>query len=106
MLIGTELSNCMANGLPEPVPSRACAHLPGMEPERRVKLSVEFVVPGEPRAKGRAALASRAARRVSMRNLREFRFSKHDLRHTRSCHPERQRGAFLVALKDPSLRSG
>ena len=39
---------------PEPVPSRAGAHLPGMEPERRAKLSVEFVVPGEPRAKGRA----------------------------------------------------
>lgn len=54
MLIGTELSNCMANGLPEPVPSRAPAHLPGFEPERRTKLSVEFVVPGEPRAKGRA----------------------------------------------------
>jgi Holliday junction resolvase RusA-like endonuclease len=54
MLIGTELSNCMANGLPEPVPSRACAHLPGMEPERLAKLSVEFVVPGEPKGKGRA----------------------------------------------------
>lgn len=54
MLLGTELSNCMATDLLGAVPSRACAHLPGMEPERRAKLSVEFVVPGEPRAKGRA----------------------------------------------------
>jgi len=44
----------MATDLLGAVPSRACAHLPGMEPERRAKLSVEFVVPGEPRAKGRA----------------------------------------------------
>ncbi len=40
--------------LPEPVPSRACAHLPGMEPERRAKLSVKFVVPGAAVGKGRA----------------------------------------------------
>lgn len=32
----------------------ACAHLPGFEIERRTKLSVEFVVPGEPKGKGRA----------------------------------------------------
>lgn len=29
-------------------------HLPGFEPERRQKLRAEFVVPGEPRGKGRA----------------------------------------------------
>lgn len=34
--------------------SRAGAHLPGFEPERRQKLRAEFVVPGEPRGKGRA----------------------------------------------------
>lgn len=33
--------------------SRACAHLPGMEPERRPKLRIEFVIPGEPKGKGR-----------------------------------------------------
>lgn len=33
---------------------RAHAHLPGFEPERRTKLAVEFVVPGEPKGKGRA----------------------------------------------------
>lgn len=38
----------------EPDASRACAHLPGMEPERRTKLAVEFVVPGDPKGKGRA----------------------------------------------------
>lgn len=32
----------------------ACAHLPGLEPERRTKLRVMFDVPGEPRGKGRA----------------------------------------------------
>lgn len=37
-----------------PEDSRAPAHLPGFEPERRVKLSVEFVIPGEPKGKGRA----------------------------------------------------
>lgn len=37
-----------------PEPSRACAHLPGMEPERRTKLAVEFIIPGEPKGKGRA----------------------------------------------------
>jgi len=37
-----------------PTDSRAPAHLPGMEPERRTKLSVEFVIPGEPKGKGRA----------------------------------------------------
>lgn len=33
---------------------RAPAHLPGMEPERRTKLSIDFVIPGEPKGKGRA----------------------------------------------------
>lgn len=32
----------------------ARAHLPGFEPERRTKLRVMFVVPGEPKGKGRA----------------------------------------------------
>jgi len=32
----------------------APAHLPGLEPERRTKLSIEFVIPGEPKGKGRA----------------------------------------------------
>jgi len=39
---------------PEPVPSRAPAHLPSPYPDRPSKLSVEFVVPGEPKGKGRA----------------------------------------------------
>lgn len=34
--------------------SRAGAHLPGFEPERRPKLAVEFCIPGEPKGKGRA----------------------------------------------------
>ena len=38
----------------EPAGSRAHAHLPGMEPERRTKLSISFVIPGEPKGKGRA----------------------------------------------------
>lgn len=36
------------------MPTRAHAHLPGMEPERRTKLRIEFTVPGEPKGKGRA----------------------------------------------------
>lgn len=40
--------------IPDPTDSRACAHLPGFEPERRTKLQVEFVIPGEPKGKGRA----------------------------------------------------
>lgn len=33
---------------------RACAHLPGFEPKRMTKLSIDFVIPGEPKGKGRA----------------------------------------------------
>lgn len=36
------------------LPDRACAHLPGFEPELRTKLAIDFVVPGEPKGKGRA----------------------------------------------------
>jgi Holliday junction resolvase RusA-like endonuclease len=36
------------------VGSRAPAHLPGFEPERRTKLALDFVIPGEPKGKGRA----------------------------------------------------
>lgn len=38
----------------EPEATRAHAHLPGFAPERRTKLQVEFVIPGEPKGKGRA----------------------------------------------------
>ena len=48
-----DMGKCLTMA-PNPVPSRAPAHLPGMDTERRTKLSVRFVVPGEPRAKGRA----------------------------------------------------
>ncbi len=49
------LQECMEAELAAPAPDdRACAHLPGFEPERRTKLAIDFVVPGEPKGKGRA----------------------------------------------------
>lgn len=50
-----------------PEATRAPAHLPGMEPERRTKLRIEFVIPGEPKGKGRAR-----SRIASSRDGRQF----------------------------------
>ena len=46
---------------------RACAHLPGFEPERRTKVAIDFVIPGEPKGKGRAR-----SRIASSRDGRQF----------------------------------
>lgn len=46
--------NFEGNSCDAQVGSRACAHLPGFEPERRTKLAMDFCIPGEPKGKGRA----------------------------------------------------